>query len=120
MCDESGTTCRPSGGLCCRRRPGAYFGELALLHGGCRAATVVAATDVSLLTLARRDFAQLLGPLQAKLEQQAADYAPLPAQPQQQLKQPQVLVAHCVLSAAGSMQAADAGQKNMRFCFGTL
>lgn len=70
-------------------RPGAYFGELALLHGKRRAATVVAATDVSLLVLARNDFAELLTPLQAKLEQQAADYAPLPA-PQQQPAQPQV------------------------------
>jgi CRP-like cAMP-binding protein len=70
-------------------RPGAYFGELALLHGKRRAATIVASTDTSLLTLARDDFAELLVPLQAKLEQQAADYAPLPAK-QQSPSQPKV------------------------------
>jgi hypothetical protein len=60
-----------------------------LLHGKHRAATIVASTDTSLLTLARGDFAELLVPLQAKLEQQAADYAPLPAK-QQSPSQPQV------------------------------
>ena len=46
-----------------RCRPGAYFGELALLHSGPRAATIMAVTDVSLLALARHDFAALKGPL---------------------------------------------------------
>ena len=83
----------------CHFRPGAYFGELALLHGKRRAATVVASTNTSLLALARDDFAELLAPLQAKLEQQAADYAPLSAR-QQSPSQPQVMSAVAVTHTA--------------------
>jgi CRP/FNR family transcriptional regulator, cyclic AMP receptor protein len=40
--------------------PGSLFGELALLDGDRRTATVVADTDVRLLVLSRREFASLL------------------------------------------------------------
>src|SRR6266705_4764153 len=40
--------------------PGAFFGEMSLLDGGPRSATVVAETAVRLLVIHRRDFARLL------------------------------------------------------------
>ena len=40
--------------------PGDHFGELALLDGGRRAATIVATTDMELLVLHRGEFFQLL------------------------------------------------------------
>jgi len=39
--------------------PGSFFGELALLDGGDRTATVVADTDLTLLVLSRREFRSL-------------------------------------------------------------
>jgi CRP-like cAMP-binding protein len=39
--------------------PGSFFGELALLDGGKRTATVVAQTDMRLLVLSRREFPNL-------------------------------------------------------------
>jgi CRP/FNR family transcriptional regulator, cyclic AMP receptor protein len=39
--------------------PGSFFGELALLDGGNRTATVVAETDMRLLVLSRREFTSL-------------------------------------------------------------
>src|SRR5271156_5313509 len=39
--------------------PGSFFGELALLDGGKRTATVVAQTDMRLLVLSRREFPDL-------------------------------------------------------------
>ena len=39
--------------------PGSFFGELALLDGGKRTATVVAQTDMRLLVLSRREFPSL-------------------------------------------------------------
>jgi CRP-like cAMP-binding protein len=43
-----------------RFRPGGYFGELALLHGGRRTADVVAATPMELLVFDAREFRTLL------------------------------------------------------------
>ena len=62
-----------------RLGPTKYFGELALLRGEPRAATVAALTECSVLMLARQDFVQLLGPLQALLGQNAALYGPTQA-----------------------------------------
>jgi CRP/FNR family cyclic AMP-dependent transcriptional regulator len=43
-----------------RLAPGAYFGEMSLLDGGERSATVVAETPMRLLVIPLRDFATLL------------------------------------------------------------
>ena len=43
-----------------RFRPGGYFGELALLHGGVRTADVVAVTPMELLVLDAREFRSML------------------------------------------------------------
>lgn len=43
--------------------PGSCFGELALLHGGPRAASVEATKRATVLALARDDFAAMLGQL---------------------------------------------------------
>lgn len=43
-----------------RLGPGAFFGEMSLLDGGPRSATVIAETDVRLLVIHRRDFWRLL------------------------------------------------------------
>jgi CRP/FNR family transcriptional regulator, cyclic AMP receptor protein len=43
-----------------RIEPGQYFGEMSLLDGGPRSATVVAETPLRLLVIKRRDFATLL------------------------------------------------------------
>ena len=40
--------------------PGEFFGEMALLDGGPRVATVTAASDMRLLVLSRQEFATLL------------------------------------------------------------
>jgi CRP-like cAMP-binding protein len=40
--------------------PGSFFGEVALLDGSCRTATVVADTDMTLLVLSRVEFNSLL------------------------------------------------------------
>ena len=41
-------------------RPGAFFGEMSLLDGGPRSATIVAETPVRLLVISRRNFSVLL------------------------------------------------------------
>jgi CRP-like cAMP-binding protein len=43
-----------------RLGPGDYFGEMSLLDGGPRSATVVAETPLRLLVISRRDFSTLL------------------------------------------------------------
>ncbi len=43
-----------------RLGPGAYFGEMSLLDGGERSASVIAETPMRLLVIKRRDFATLL------------------------------------------------------------
>jgi CRP-like cAMP-binding protein len=40
--------------------PGGFFGEMALLDGGARVATVTAATEMDLLVLSRKEFLALL------------------------------------------------------------
>lgn len=55
---------------------GMYFGELALLRGEPRAATAIAVAETDVLVLEREHFNQLLGPLQAILEQAASTYGP--------------------------------------------
>jgi len=53
---------------------GDYFGELALLKNEPRAASVIAKSDCKLLTLSRRTFKQLLGPLEDLLKRNASQY----------------------------------------------
>lgn len=54
--------------------PTCYFGELALLRNDKRAATVKCLTDVTVLSLNRAGFDELLGPLQQIMQNQAAAY----------------------------------------------
>ena len=51
-----------------------YFGELALLKGEPRAATIIADTDCKLLTLDRMAFKRLLGPLENILQRNSENY----------------------------------------------
>jgi trk system potassium uptake protein len=53
-------SCRVRGKELARFRTGGYFGELALLHGGLRAADVVAVTPMELLVFDAREFRSML------------------------------------------------------------
>lgn len=55
-------------------KPGDYFGELALLNNEVRAATVIAKTPCKTLTLSRRVFKMLLGPLEDILKRNSSEY----------------------------------------------
>jgi CRP-like cAMP-binding protein len=58
---RSGTAdCVRDGEVVARFGPGDYFGELALLDGGIRTATVVATSDVEILVLSHGEFNDLL------------------------------------------------------------
>eukprot|EP00803_Ostreobium_quekettii_P000241 evm.model.scf_1252.3 EVM.evm.TU.scf_1252.3 scf_1252:22586-28170(-) len=54
--------------------PTSYFGELALLRNDRRAASVVCLTNVTVLSLNRAGFDELLGPLQQIMQSQASAY----------------------------------------------
>ena len=55
--------------------PGSFFGEMALLDGGPRVATVTAATPVVLLVVDRRSFASLLRETPSVTEKMLAELA---------------------------------------------
>jgi cAMP-dependent protein kinase regulator len=55
-------------------KPGDYFGELSLLHNEPRAANVFAKTDVRLLSIDRKSFKRLLGPIQEILLRNSQSY----------------------------------------------
>jgi CRP-like cAMP-binding protein len=78
-------SCRVRNKEVTRFRPGGYFGELALLHGGIRTADVVAVTPMELLVFDAREFrsmlmttpsigVKMLTNLAERLEQAAAQY----------------------------------------------
>lgn len=55
-------------------KAGDYFGELSLLTNEPRAASVIATSDCRLLTLSRKTFKSLLGPLEDILKRNASQY----------------------------------------------
>jgi CRP/FNR family transcriptional regulator, cyclic AMP receptor protein len=57
---EGEVTVTIGGDEICMLGPGGFFGEMALLDGGPRVATVTAASDLRLLVLSRQEFSTLL------------------------------------------------------------
>lgn len=55
-------------------QPGGYFGELALIKNEPRAANIVAKTDCVVLSLDRKSFKRLLGPIEIILKRNSNDY----------------------------------------------
>ena len=56
-------------------KPGDYFGELALLRGEPRAANVIAQDDCKMISLDRKSFKRLLGPLDKIMKRNMEHYA---------------------------------------------
>ena len=69
-----GTKAAVEGEVCPRLKPGAYFGELALIKNQPRAATITAVTDCKCLVMDRAAFTRLLGPMNDILARQADVY----------------------------------------------
>lgn len=57
-----------------RYKPGDYFGELSLLHNEARQASVKAVTDVKLISIDRKSFKRLLGPIEDILLRNSQEY----------------------------------------------
>lgn len=53
---------------------GGYFGELALIKNEPRAANIIAKTDCQVLSLDRKSFKRLLGPIENILKRNSDDY----------------------------------------------
>lgn len=53
---------------------GGYFGELSLIKNEPRAANIVATTDCTVLSLERKSFKRLLGPVETILKRNSNDY----------------------------------------------
>ena len=83
---EGTASCRVRNKEVKRFRPGGYFGELALLHGGVRTADVIAVTPMELLVFDAREFrsmimrtpsisVKMLGNLAERLEESNSQYS---------------------------------------------
>ena len=55
-------------------KKGDYFGELALIKNEARAASVIAKTDCTLISLERKAFKRLLGPIEEILKRNSSSY----------------------------------------------